>query len=740
MPFSRHAAPEPDRASRAARRLAGMGGLCVAWSALTAGAAAQSAPAGGGAAAGSGTDHAPNQHPEQVKVLAPPAKPRGLAKLPDKLHATPETIDVISQAAMKQQSVTSLQDALRYAPGITLNSGEGGAHGDNVNLRGFSSIDSLFLDGIRDPGSFTRDSFDDQSLEVLQGPASVLFGNGSAGGLVNQTSKQPSLATRRDLDIETGTNDEARGTIDVDQPIGPNAAVRVNLMGDTTGVADRDYVLQRRWGAAPSLTLGLNTPTMFTLSYFHQEEKDIPDYGIPFLFGEPAPVDRSDYYGLKNYDVTETDVNIATATLKHDFNGNLSMTNTLRYASYWSDYRVTAPHFGDDFIGGAPAPGANLDDILVYRDRPSSEGQQTYFTDHTDLTGRFDTGALPNTVITGFELGRQTTDYRRFDNEFQGIDGIAPTPLLAPDAEQSAPAQTSVVARPDTGVGMLGIYATDEIRLAPAVKLDLGIRYDLYDTHFHDVLSDTAFHRVDSAWSPKVAMVVQPSDAQTYYLSYTTSFDPAVSYLTLAPDSKGPAPETAKTLEAGAKLRWLSGMMTSTAAAFRIDAANITIADPDDPTLQEIPGSNQRVQGLELTTSGYLTSTFEINANYTFIDPEITKSGIPAEVGKQIPEAARNVANIWATYEPNDNWRFAAGLNYVGHRYADTLNTANIPGYVVLNAMVADQLTDGVHLQLNIQNITDAHYFTGAYFSNPTENHVLPGQGRVFTLNTNFSF
>jgi catecholate siderophore receptor len=719
--------PRVADAFAARRRAAGVGGVCAAWSALAAPASAQT------------TDQA-QAAPEHVKVTAPSNKPAGLAKLPDKLHATPQSIDVVSQATIKQQAVTSLSDALRYAPGITLNSGEGGAHGDNVNLRGFSGIDSLFLDGIRDPGSFTRDSFDYQSLEVLQGPASVLFGNGSAGGLVNQTSKQPTLATRRDLSIEAGSNDEARGTLDVDQPIGANAAVRVNLMGETTGTADRDYVQYRRWGAAPSLALGLNTPTTFTLSYFHQEEKNIPDYGIPFLFGQPAPVNRSNYYGLKNYDITETDVNIASATLKHDFNDNLSVTNTLRYASYWSNYRVSAPHFGDDFTGGVATPGTPLDDILIYRDRPSSAGQQTYFTDHTDLTGRFYTGSLANTVITGLEVGRQTTDYVRFDNEFEGVDGVAPTLLVAPDAGESAPAQNTVVAKPDTGINILGIYATDQIRFTPHLSLDVGIRYDLYDTHFHDTLAQTGFARTDSAWSPKIALVYQPDDAQTWYLAYTTSFDPAASYLTLAPDSKGPAPETAKTVEAGAKLRWLSGMMTTTAAAFRIDAANITVADPDDPTLQEIPGSNQRVQGIELTTAGYLTSTFEINANYTFIDPQITRSAIAAEVGKQIPDAARNVANLWATYEPDDDWRVAVGVNYVGHRFADTLNTANVPGYVVLNAMLSDQLTDRLHLQLNVQNLTDAKHFTGAYFSDPTENHVLPGQGRVFTLNASFSF
>jgi catecholate siderophore receptor len=696
-------------------------GLCAASSAL-----AQPAP--------------PVAPPETVRVTAPPAKPRGLAKLPDKLHATPEAIDVISQAALKQQSATSLQDALRYAPGITLNSGEGGAHGDNVNLRGFSAIDSLFLDGIRDPGSFTRDSFDDQSLEVLQGPASVLFGNGSPGGLVNQTSKLPTLAPRRDASIEGGSNDEARATIDVNQPIGPDAAVRLNLMGETTGVADRDYVQQRRWGAAPSLALGLNTPTTFTLSYFHQEEKNIPDYGQPFLFGEPAPVERSYYYGLKNYDITETNVNIATAALKHDFNDNLSVTNTVRYASYWSNFRVTAPTFANDFAGGPPVPGTPLGDILVYRDRPSSEGLQTYFTDHTDVTGRFDTGPLTHTLVSGVEVGRQVTDYMRFDNGFEGPDGIAPTLLLSPDAGEKAPDQHTVVSRPKTTSDIVGVYATDQIHLTQEWSLDLGLRFDTYDTKFNDSVSSIGFHRDDRAWSPKAALVYQPTDAQTYYFAYTTSFDPASSFLTLAPNTSGPAPETAKTYEIGAKLRWLSGMVTSTATVFRIDAANITIADPDDPTVQQLAGSQQRVQGIELTTSGYITSTFEISANYVYLDPEISASSIAAEIGKTIPNAARNVANLWATYEPNDNWRFALGMNYVGHRYGDTLNTANVPGYVVFNAMVGVQATDKIHLQLNAQNIGDARYYTGAYYTGADENHVLPGQGRVFTLNAGFRF
>ena len=675
--------------------------------------------------------------PEQIVVTAQPGPPQ---KIPRDPLNTPQSVDVVSQEEIQQQSATTLQDALRYAPGITLNSGEGGAHGDNINLRGFHDIDAFFLDGIRDPGSYARDSFDLETLEVLQGPSSVLFGNGSPGGIVNQTSKQPSLATLREATVEGGTNAEARGTFDLDQPIGPHAAFRINLMGETTGVADRDYVQQNRWGVAPAIALGLGTPTVFTLKYFHQEENNLPDYGVPFLFGGPAPVDRSLYYGLKNYDITQTNVDIGTAAITHQVDDWLSISNTARYARYFSNYRVSAPIFGNDFTGGPPDPGTPLSDALIYRDRPSSEGTQTYLTDHTDATARFRTFGLDHTLLAGVEFGRQTSDFLRFDNGFEGVDGVAPTPLLAPDADEMAPDQHTVVARPDIASNMVGVYANDSIRIVPRVTLDVGIRYDRYDTKFHDSLVGSGFHSIDEAWSPKAALVFKPTDAQSFYFSYTTSFDPAVSYLTLASDAKGPSPSKAKTYEIGAKARWLGGLLTTTAAVFRIEATNIVISDPDDPTVQEVPGDDQRIQGAEFAVTGHLLPNVEINANYTYLDPEISSSVTPGEQGKAVPGAARNIANLWAVYEPSDVWQIGTGINYEDHRFADALNTASVPAYVIWNALVAYQVTPTIRLQANMQNITDAHYYTGAYYTDSNENHVLPGQGRVLSFKAAVDF
>ena len=663
-----------------------------------------------------------------------------LDKLPAPIQNTPQSIDAISSKTLADQGNTRLQDALRYAPGVTLNSGEGGAHGDNVNLRGLQSIDTFFIDGVRDPGSYTRDSFNTASVDVLEGPSSVLFGNGPAGGIVNQVSKMPSLVPSLSASLQFGTNAEYRGTADVNEPIADDAAIRLNAMGEQAGVAGRDVVQNQRWGVAPAIALGIDEPTRFTLSYFHQEENDIPDYGVPFLFGEPADVPRQSYYGLKNYDATKTDIDIMTAKLVHEFNESLSVSDTVRFANYNFVYRVSAPHFGDDYVGGAPLPGTPLDDILVYRDRPSSQGTETYLTNQTDLTARFSTGSLSHVLVAGVEFDRQTNDQQRFNNDFQGIDGTPPTSLLNPNPDIAAPVQSEIDAKPSETADSYGLYLIDTVQLTPQFTLYAGARFDHYDTSANDPLSGLGFDRTDTAWSPRAALVYMPDTSKSFYFSYATSFDPAISYLTLAPDSVGQPPETGTTYELGAKTRWLGGLLFVNASLFRIETANALVSDPDDPTLQEMPGNHQRVDGFQISATGHINEQWEISANYTYLSPKIVGSVDPTEIGNVIPNTARNLANIWTEYEITDDWEIGTGLNYVGHRYADNQNTENVPSFVLWNGMVSWQVNDNLKAQIDIYNITDEVYYTGSYFSDPTENHVLIGAGRsaLLTVSTTF--
>ena len=259
---------------------------------------------------------------------------------------TPQTISAVSQQTMADQGVTTLRDTLRNVAGISLAAGEGSAQGDNLTIRGFTARNDLFIDGMRDFGSYYRDPFDMQEVEVLEGPSSVTFGRGSTGGVVNQASKTPSVLGFVSGDLDFGADLTRRLALDLDRPLpslGPHAAFRLNVMGDMNGIAGRDVAENRRFGVAPSLSFGIGAATRTTLGYFHQTANDQPDYGIPWLFNGPAPVNRNNYYGFQKGNYLRTYDDIGTAKIEHDFSPNITLRDQVRYANYVRDVLITEP-------------------------------------------------------------------------------------------------------------------------------------------------------------------------------------------------------------------------------------------------------------------------------------------------------------------------------------------------------------------------------------------------------------
>ena len=224
-----------------------------------------------------------------------------LSKLPQPLLDTPQTVTVVTSDLLEQRGTSNLNDALRNMPDISLGAGEFSWQGNNPTIRGFLARNDMYLDGIRDFGSYYRDTFFYQQIEVLSGPSSVYFGRGSTGGVINQVSKTPFLTRQLSAMATGGTDSTGRLTVDYNLPLegmGEGAAMRINAMAHTSTVAGRDESLQRRWGLAPSLALGLGTPTRLTFSFLHEEAYDRPDYGLPWYFGRPAPVNPSNYLRL----------------------------------------------------------------------------------------------------------------------------------------------------------------------------------------------------------------------------------------------------------------------------------------------------------------------------------------------------------------------------------------------------------------------------------------------------------
>jgi len=667
----------------------------------------------------------------EVTALVITARKPGITVLPETIQNTAQSINVVSETVIRDQQSASLQEALKNVPGITLNSGEGGSHGDTVNLRGFPASDDFFLDGLRDTGFYTRDPFDVEAIEVYKGPASTLFGRGSTGGVINQVSKNPKLTDFASGAVTVGGDNETRVVADGDYVFAPDAAFRLNAMDYDAGVVDRDFVHNRRWGVAPSLALGIGQPTSLVLDYLHQEENDIPDYGVPFVLGKPAPVPRSTFYGLPTDDRYQSRVDVVTARFEHDFGDGISFIENARAGDYWFNSRETASHYDPSGVIPPPTASTNLATVGIYRDRPSVQGAVKTLMSESDLSSKVHSGLFDNTVTAGLDLDSEDANLVRFANQ---ISQIAPTPLLDPNPFEAFPGhQTAITQTPDTHTDTIGLSLIDNLNIGEHWNLVAAVRYDQFHATLNEPITSKHFNHTDDITDPRVAVVYKPTDKTSLYVSYGTSFDPSAENLSLSASNKALPPEKDRTLEAGAKAQVLDNRLSLTAAVFTTEMTNARITDPTNPSLQALAG-NLKVNGFELDAQGHLTDQLEILAGYTHLEGRSSGlAGTGVSVGA-IQNMAPNAANLWAVYEPTRAFKIGAGVNYLDKRPADVGAANIVPSYVTLDGMVSYRINPHLTLQLNGYNLTDRVYYTNSYDSSPIENHVLPGAGRTITV------
>ena len=655
-----------------------------------------------------------------------------LFKLPDPIKDTPQTINVVPLEVLRQQQVFSLRDSLRNVSGIAINAGEGGIQGDNLTIRGFSGRNDLYLDGMRDWGSYTRDTFDLEAVEVLKGPSSTMFGRGSTGGLVNEVSKTPLRLPLYEGQLTVGAPEFVRTTVDVNQPFSSSGALRVNLMFQDNDVAGRDDVHTQRWGIAPSVAIGLGGPTKLTLSYFHQEENNVPDDGLPFLFGRPAPVSRDNFYGIPDKDFQKTNVNIFTASVEHEFNEHLKIKNQLRGAIYLFEQEATAPR-----IVGAPGFGTPLSTIAVSRGAVARDRDDRLLANQTDLVANFDTWFMKHTLVAGTEIAWETTDTTSLT-----VSGIPNAGLLNPFSEVPRNGITRTRnTRTTTDAWTFSLYAVDEVAFTPQWKLLGGARWD----NFHVEFENTTFanrtrqdlERTDSVVSPRAALIFLPTPQQTYYFAWGTSFNPSAEALTLAVNTVNVPPEKTQSFELGAKWQLLKNTLSLNAALFRIDKTDARTAEPG--SLEQTLDGKQRAQGFELEVVGRLLPGWSLLAAYTYLDTEVLESknftaGLPVK-GQHLIAAPEHSGTLWTTYDLTPEWQIGGGVTYVSPRAANDVNTNVLPGYVKADTTVAYRVNKNVELRFNVLNIADTRFFEQVY-----QGHTVPGAGRTFLFSGLFSF
>jgi catecholate siderophore receptor len=677
---------------------------------------------------------------EQEVLTAPPIEVReqrpgytvpslGLSRLPEPIRDIPQSITVVPQELMQQQGVSSLQDALRNVTGISFQAGEGGgAQGDNLSLRGFNARNDLFLDGVRDQGSYFRDVFNTEAVEVLKGPSALYFGRGTTGGVINQVSKLPRLESFYGGTLSLGNGFLFRVTGDVNQRLNETTAFRVNFMGHLDEIIDRDEVEDKRIGIAPSVTFGLGTSTQLTLSYFLQHEDNIPDYGLPFLFGKPPDVRRENFYGLAREDTEDTWVNIGTLRLDHRFNEQLSLRNTLRYSRVDREAFPSPPR-----ISGTPTPATPLSQIVVAPAHPGRDTTEDILDNQTDLTARFDTFSFKHTLVTGLEIGTEDFNATRF-----AFSNVPTTSLLDPNPVRDTSRMTrSVSAMTETSTFLFGVYATDTIKLLPQLDLVGGVRWDLFDAEFKNRITGEKFDRTDKMWSYRAGLVFHPWPTHSYYFSAGNSFNPSAEALALAANNVDTAPEENQSYEIGGKVDLLGGGLSLQAALFRTEKTNARTPDPVTG-LQVLEGE-QRVQGFEVGVVGRPLPSLNVFLGYTYLDSEILESNEVVDgvsvVGNEMPNAPTHSFSLWTSYDFLERWQVGTGIYYVGERFANNANTNVAPSHVRWDLSVGYQINRNIQLRLNAINLTDELYFDGVHPA-----HIIPGAGRTFIATGIFNF
>ncbi len=658
-------------------------------------------------------------------------------KFSEPLRNTPQTITTVPREVMDQQGATTLRDALRNVAGISLAAGEGGSQGDNLTIRGFSARNDLFIDGMRDFGSYYRDPFNTEEIQVLQGPSSMVFGRGSTGGVVNQSTKYPSASKFVHAEAQFGSDRTRRVTADYDQPISERfggTSFRLNVMGHEGDVAERDVAHNRRFGVAPSLTFGLNTSTRVTFAYMHQTGSDTPDYGIPWYFDQPAPVDRSNYYGFENGNFFRSYADIGTIRVEHDVNSNFSLRNQARYADYRRAIQVT-----ESRLPTPVTPATPLESITVNRNQIDARSSETFLNDQLDATLRFRTAAIQHTMITGVEGGRETASPVRAT--WSNVPG---TSLLNPDPATPFSGTSVTSSRVNTVAVSGGAYALDTVKLGRRVEVSGGLRWDRFDADYRQMIAPVAaFSRLDTMTSWRAAVVYKPTDAGSVYVASSTSFNPSAESLALSASTANLPPEKNRNYEAGSKWDFRQGRLSLRAALFRTEKLNAREPDPTNSLLNVLAG-NQRVDGQQFEVRGRVMSRWEVLSSYAHLDARVIGSSYyPAAIGARLANVPAQSFSLWNNMRLPRRWESGFGANHVSSRTASstvpndpvTGQLKEVPGYWVLSAMVSHPINEHIELQANVNNLTNRYYYDQLH-----PGHIVPGPGRSALIGFRFRF
>lgn len=692
----------------------------------------------------------------------------------------PQTITVIPREVIKEQNATTLTEVLRNTPGISFNAGENGfsTGANNFALRGFDASGNIFIDNSRDSGSYTRDVFNIERVEVVKGAAAD-NGRGGAGGYVNMVTKKPGAQNFYAGEVSAGfdfygTEARKRATADVNQVIGTSSAIRLNAMISDGGVAGRDMARGSAWGISPAVTFGLGTDFRATVQYEHLGYSDRPDWGVPgatmpgMSTYAPSTVGapRTAFYGLSS-DVDETSYNAIEARLEYDFSPELSISNQTRWSRVARTARFTVPF-------GFNSP-STVTTQTQYYDRTNDA-----VTNLTNVSASFATGSLKHKMAAGLELTREQS----FSN--QGGTSTPPnTNVFYPNPDRSWMVPFVATSTSTVEIGTVALYAFDTVTINPQWEVTGGLRFEWYDVSIgNKTMAGAPATTLDGysnsygSLSGRIGVVYKPAPNGSIYASFSVSGQPPGSYLSNPDISRtgqnafpgfvaAASGMTNYNYEIGTKWDVFDNRLALTAALFRTVRTGVPIIGFDlgaPPATAGLKGyEEQVVQGLEISASGAITPAWNVFGGLAVMDSRRYHSGYldgvlratnPADYGvyastngNELAFTPNFTANLWTTYRLPFGLTVGGGLQHVSSSFLGRPDDAlriipngrfgTMPGYTVINAMMAYELTENVLVRLNVNNLLDEKYVTS---SNWSGTRVALGAPQSFIVSASFKF
>lgn len=705
--------------------------------------------------------------PYKAEVMSSP-------KFTQPLVDTPQTITVIKKELLREQGATTLAEALRNTPGVTMLAGENGntSSGDSIFMRGFDTQGSIFVDGIRDLGSISRDVFNIEQVEVVKGPSGADNGRGASSGYVNLSTKVPFMDAFNSASVSLGTHSRKRATADFNSPIDigiPGAAVRLNLVAQDYGVPGRHEVERKSIGFAPSIAFGLNTPTRAYFYLLHSTQNNRPDGGVPTvgLRGyynailspngiNPPKVNSQNFYGAKSDD-EDVDINMFTARFEHDLTPNVTIRNTSRYGRLNLKSTLTGVNALGN-IGTLASPNTSFADYTVSRSRQGRDQENEVLTSQTNVTAELGSGFVKHSLSGGVEF-----IYEKQTTPAFAATGQANANLYNPSTDDvfQTPVRTGAYSNGDTT--SMALYLFDTLKVGEQWQFTGGFRLEHYDTDSQSVSLSTAaanptlpvgtliplsLDTNGNLKSWKLGALYKPAPNGSIYVSTANSQQPpgganfALSANANNANRPDLSPQEGRNVELGTKWEFNGGKLAVAGALFHSKNKNELVQDPVDPTVYTQVGE-RRVKGVEVSVVGQITDALHLSTGLAYAKTKITRAAATTQ-GGVIQFSPKFTFTSWVTYKLPMGVTLGGGARHVGNSVTSSnVDTSTltgiyrIPSYWIADALVSYEVNKTLSLQLNVNNLFDKNYITSV---NSGRSRYFPGISRSALLSANMTF